>query len=238
MLGIVAALCAGATLYVYDRVISKSYLARLFASDEDFRIGLEKRRRAGIRERYAIEPAAGTTRVLVIGSSQTHGEGASRRDLGCVDVIQRALGARYEVINAGLRAFTAPMLARIFDEDWSELAPHIVVVNLGNNDDDVAAYKQGLARIAARCEAIGARLLFSQEPNSIEHGLDHLRTMHAAMAAVAEEHAVPVAALHDHIAAQTDRGLLWWDSVHPTDFGHRLIGEFLAARIRALAPPR
>jgi len=235
MIGIVAAICAGATLYVYDRVISKSYLIRLILNDEDFRVRLERDRRKEIREQHAVRPPEGKTRVLVIGSSQTHGEGSSSAGEGCVDVLRRKLGARFEVINAGMRAFRAPRLARIFEEDWSELRPGIVVVNLGNNDEDVPAYKAGLARIATRCQEIGARLLFVQEANSIEHDLTHLRTNHAAMAEVAQRLDVPVVPMHDHMSEQTERGLLWWDIVHPTDFGHRLIGEFLAPHVARLS---
>ena len=37
-----------------------------------------------------------------------------------------------------------------------------------------------------------------------------------------------------HLKRQIDRGLLWWDFVHPTSFGHQLIADFLTPRIQAL----
>ena len=46
------------------------------------------------------------------------------------------------------------------------------------------------------------------------------------------EHGVPVVALYDYMQSQYARGFLWWDNVHPTGFGHRLIAEHLEPHVR------
>ena len=42
-------------------------------------------------------------------------------------------------------------------------------------------------------------------------------------------------ARHGALARQYDRGFLWWDPVHPTSLGHRLIAETFLPEVLELA---
>jgi phospholipase/lecithinase/hemolysin len=48
---------------------------------------------------------------------------------------------------------------------------------------------------------------------------------------VGVEHRIPVVDLHAELKRATERGFLWWDFVHPTSFGHRLIAEALVPHV-------
>lgn len=76
-------------------------------------------------------------------------------------------------------------------------------------------------------------MLFAQEANSIERRSE--APLHATMRRVAEERGIPIADVHGALARQYDRGFLWWDPVHPTSLGHRLIAETLLPEVRKLA---
>jgi lysophospholipase L1-like esterase len=69
------------------------------------------------------------------------------------------------------------------------------------------------------------------EPNTTEAGWFELSS-HEQMRAVANAHGVPVVELHRYVHENRGRGLLWWDYVHPTSFGHKLIAECLTREIR------
>lgn len=181
----------------------------------------------------------GRTRVLVVGTSQTWGAGATRADQGFVEVLGRLLAAReperlWECINAGIQGLRAPRLLELFRERWLALEPDVLVVNLSNNDKDAEAFARALHGFADLAEEHGITLLFALEPNSIEMPGGG-PAMHATMRRVAEALSVPVVDLHAALAAEVERGFLWWDPVHPTTLGHRLIAETLLPAVLALA---
>jgi len=233
MLTLVAAMCTGAVLYAYETVLSPYYANRGLATMAAFLDMVEETRTREIRDLHTAQPAPGIRRVLVIGSSQTWGEGAELLKDGWVPVLQRRLGPDFECINAGLRGFRAQRLARIFDENWSRLAPKLVVVNLCNNDRDPKLLSAALEQIVLRSRAIGAQVLFVEEAKSFESDHANVIRNQAAMTVVAQRHDVPVVAMYDYMQSQYARGFLWWDDVHPTGFGHRLIAEHLEPYIRA-----
>ncbi len=211
----------------------------LAAAEEGGRAATIEETRRRIRERYAEPPAPGTTRVLVVGSSQTWGAGARRAEETWVRRLEGELQARVgpqrrvECIEAAIPAARAAHLAPLLEGDWLPLAPHIVVINLASNDRSRETFRRALDAMAAAVRAAGARLLLVQEANAPEAADAGLRVRHAAMAEVAARHGVPVLDMHGHLLALADQGFLWWDEVHLTSFGQRL----LAARVaEALAP--
>lgn len=176
-------------------------------------------------------------RVLVVGTSQTWGAGAAHADEGFVEVLEDLLaaadpGRRWECVNAGVSGLRAPRLLELFRDRWLALEPDVLVVNLSFNDKDPVAFAEalhGFARVAAEHRVA---VLFALEPSSIEATPEEL-PLHAVMRAVGAERGVPVVDVHRALAQQYDRGLMWWDPVHPTSFGHRLIAETLLPAVRA-----
>lgn len=178
-----------------------------------------------------------STRVLVVGTSQTWGAGAARAEDGFVERLERLLVAaeperRWECINAGIQGLKSPWLLRVFREHWLALEPDILIVNLSNNDKDAEAFAQALNGFADLAAGHGIRVLFALEANSIERRPE--APQHATMRRVAEERGVPIVDVHGALARQYDRGFFWWDPVHPTSLGHRLIAETLLPEVRKL----
>lgn len=70
----------------------------------------------------------------------------------------------------------------------------------------------------------------------IQYSRTSLLRNHAAMQSVGDEMGVSVWDLHDYLASDAvyDSGILWWDEVHLTSYGHRLAGEWLAERMMPL----
>lgn len=200
---------------------------------------------AALRERFpGPRQPDGPRRVLVVGSSQTWGAGATRPAEAYVPRLERRLAERVpvgvEVLGAGVQAALAPRLARALRERWIGHAPDVVVVDLSANDarlGDVETYAAALRDMVATSRAAGARVLFALEPLSPEVHLEPLPT-HAAMRSVAEELGVALVDLHAALCAEDQSGFLWWDFVHPTSFGHDRIAAALAPEVeRLLADP-
>jgi phospholipase/lecithinase/hemolysin len=58
----------------------------------------------------------------------------------------------------------------------------------------------------------------------------------AVMQRVAAAHSVPIVDAHRHLYEYRSKGFLWWDFVHPTSFGHRLIADCIYAEMRKQLP--
>jgi lysophospholipase L1-like esterase len=199
--------------------------------------------RADIRRRYPAPPAAGTTRLLFLGSSQTWGAGASLESEVMTVVLERMLngsaepGRRYECVNGGISAAVSGLLLELYEKEWTALAPRLVVVNLSNNDHDLPKFEANLRRIAQISRAASRHTLFVLEANSGEErpaALAELATHHAAMRSAAEKEGVPLLDMHAALLEQGDRGFLFWDVVHMTSFGQRLMAERLLPEVRRL----
>jgi hypothetical protein len=82
-------------------------------------------------------------------------------------------------------------------------------------------------------ESQGCRIACVLEANSLEKYYA-LAANHEILRDVASARGWQVLDLYQHLGAaeREDRGLLWWDFVHPTDFGHELAGRFLVRELR------
>jgi lysophospholipase L1-like esterase len=216
--------------------------ALLRASEDAWRLSEAGEIRAAIRRRHAVPPPAGTVRVLLIGSSQTWGSGASRESETIAAALERLLQAgeprvRYEVVNGGVSAADSALLLSIFEEDWASLAARAVVVNLSNNDADPAAFARNLERMATLVRRAGGQPLFVLEANSPEDRraeLEKLAAKHEAMRRVGREQGVPVVDMHGYLLENQDRGFLFWDFAHLTSLGQKLFAERLYPEVRRL----
>jgi lysophospholipase L1-like esterase len=111
-----------------------------------------------------------------------------------------------------------------------------VVLDLSTNDADERAFAEALAGFVSLNEERGIATLFALEPNSIEYAPRGPR-LHETMRAVGAARGVPVIDLHAEVRKADSRGFLWWDLVHPTSFGHRVIAEALAPVVGEMLGP-
>ena len=232
---------APASVLVYRARFAHSYPRRtdheLAWVDEEARDIL-----AQVRARHAPRAAEGTDRILFLGTSQTWGAGAASEAEGYVRLVERELRERLarpvECIDAGISGARSPRLAELFERHLAELEPRLVVVDLGHNDQDPVAFERALEDIVRLARERGSRCLLCLEPVSTEARPAGL-PLHDVLRAVAAREGADLVDLHGQLVERADSGLLWWDVVHPTSYGHRLIAECLVPPIvELLARPR
>lgn len=188
--------------------------------------------------------------ILFVGSSQTFGAGATTEQETFVSEIQRRLdaatkdGPGYLCVNSGINGGGTPTLISLYEQHWIKLKPDVVVINLCINDrwNTDAEYAANLERFVALNKDNNIRTLFVLEAHSSEWtryeraaDSEELRT-HAVMRKVAAALGVPLVDAHAQLKRDADRGFLWWDYVHPTSFGHRLIAEAIFPELIKLIP--
>jgi lysophospholipase L1-like esterase len=182
---------------------------------------------------YSETAEEGIMRVLFIGTSQTWGAGASGDDETFVHVIEKLLNQEkraFECVNTGLSGHTSPQIFELYAKHWLQLRPAIVVINLSTNDNDAGKFKTALESFIKTNRANGIKTILALEANSIERRPNGA-PLHSTMRSVGESQEVTVVDVHAYVASQKHRGMIWWDFVHPTSFGHQLIAECLTPEI-------
>jgi lysophospholipase L1-like esterase len=196
---------------------------------------------AGLRAKYGAAPHPDDYRILFAGTSQTWGAGARNTSGTWVRVLEELLNAadgetRFVCINAGVPGHRARRTLLLLRDSLLALRPNAAVVTLGNNDEDPAALRQNLEGIVETLRGAQVKPVLVLEPNSIErrptdsqHG--DLAVKHEVVKEIGAKYGVPVLDLHAYLATRREAGFLWWDFVHLTDFGQRLVADWLRSKL-------
>jgi lysophospholipase L1-like esterase len=129
-------------------------------------------------------------------------------------------------INGGVSGQDSRGLLKTYRDEWIKCEPDLVVINLAHNDNLPETFSENLASFIEINQELGIKTLFVTEPLSTEKYPSEKET-HQVMRHVAAANDVPLIEMHDYLKELYDSGFLWWDHVHPTPFGHRLIAERL-----------
>ncbi|MFH0947351.1 MAG: SGNH/GDSL hydrolase family protein [Planctomycetota bacterium] len=230
---------SGIALLVYQTLLGNGYTVAPAKREAAWREREVESVSRQIRQRERDSRAGEVTRVLFIGSSQTHGVGATREEETLVkvaeDLLNRRAGGqrRYECVNTGISGQTAPRLLELYRSEWAFLLPSLVVINLSVNDQDALAFERSLREFLRLNATLGIQTLFSLEPTSEE--VPHMEGRERkVMCEVSKVDSVPLVDTHQILDRYLGTGFLWWDFVHPTSYGHRRIAECLVPEIERL----
>jgi len=172
-------------------------------------------------------------RILFLGSSQTWGSGATLTE-GLVAETERVLnqeiktGPWIRCVNAGISGFQSRHLYPHYMNKWIAYKPQLTLINLGHNDYNPEQYGYWLRKFIELNRDKNIKTVFVTEPNHIEEINEMFHLRQVEMIDTAKVHQIPLIHLHQHLLDNYDSGMLFWDQVHLTDFGHQLAGEFIA----------
>ncbi len=190
-----------------------------------------------IMERYE-EQNNDATRILFIGTSQTWGAGADKEENTFISLAEKYTNQnstkKYEFINAGISGVTSDILSSLYEKNWIKLNPKIVFVNLATNDDgNDVPFKKNLQQIIDLNKKQGISTVLLLEANSDELAPDG-PYLHSAMVEIAEKNNIQYYNLHTYLKEKKQSGIIWWDFVHPTSYGHQLISEVVLKAVNEL----
>lgn len=206
-------------------------------------------------------------KVMLVGSSQTWGAGASSLDTTFGHRLEELLNQQLaesdasgshsaqvlgistdqpiKVINTGISGTTSNDLLAEYKKHWLALAPKVTIINLANNDDYFGVTKDQFSAnlqefIDLNKEKQIKTILVvearSNESSESESPHQEVKEFQQVVKEVAAINQIPVIDLNQYLENQIDSGLLWWDFVHPTDYGHSLIAKFLLEEIGKIRP--
>jgi lysophospholipase L1-like esterase len=192
-----------------------------------------------IRREIGALASDGRLRILLIGTSQSWGAGALRPEDVWGRVLERELNERFSaegrgfvVVNTAIPGLQAPGLLELYRREWQKAKPDLVIINLGHNDRRGPAFGAALQGFVATNRARGIPTVFIPEPNASGGPIrSRLRRNHEIIREVARALDVPVIDAHAWLRQRRDSGFLWWDGIHLTSYGQRLLGEHVASEL-------
>jgi lysophospholipase L1-like esterase len=182
-----------------------------------------------------------TIRIAFLGTSQTYGSGAERISetfvARCHGLLAQALGdMSVETYNFSISGSNSTELLDKYTESWRFARPDLLLINLSTNDRKVDTLTKNLRTLAQQARAAGGRVVFLLEPNAAEAKYRGLREKHSAVQRLGPELHVPVWNLDEYMSSDPvyDSGMMWWDKVHLTSYGHGVVAEWLAPQMLAM----
>jgi len=173
--------------------------------------------------------------ILFIGTSQTYGMGAADENDTFVEILNRRLktktGAAARVVcrNAGIKGSNSSELLEFYRNHWARTVPDVVLINLSVNDNDGGDIFYANIKEFVKINKIKKiKTILILEPTSFEqHQILRYSKNHEALLRAGEEEGVICVDLHKFMTVNKDSGIIWWDFVHLTSFGHKLAADCL-----------
>jgi lysophospholipase L1-like esterase len=179
-----------------------------------------------------------TIRVAFLGTSQTYGAGAERISetfvARCHGLLAQALGdISVETYNFSISGSNSTELLGKYAESWRFAQPDLLVINLSTNDRHADTLTANLRTLVDQTRAAGGRIVFLLEPNAAEVDRPSLHRKHSSIQRLGQELRVPVWNLDGYMSSDPvyDSGMVWWDFVHLTSYGHGVVAEWLAPQM-------
>ena len=172
-------------------------------------------------------------RVLLLGTSQTFGSGATHVEESWAHLIANRIedvtGVRGAVLNTGIPGAELRELLPTYEQQWSRWNAQLVIVDLGTNDRSNSDFSAELEELIRFNRSHGTRTLFVLEPNSPEGDPPGHEEKIGEMRRIAEREDVPVVDMNAFFKRPeiVDSGFAWLDFVHLTSYGNELFAEEL-----------
>ena len=173
--------------------------------------------------------------IVLLGSSQTWGAGALTEDFRLDRILEKEMNSKnkttnYKVLNLAVSGNRVNQMVDSFY--WlQKINPKTVVINLGNNDTDPDFIRQNLLRLVSISRQKNFKLLFLTEANYFLDPIPHLVLTHRAIRDVAIENDIKLIDAHKLLEKKYLAGYLWWDSVHLTSAGQKILADAIVSEI-------
>lgn len=191
-----------------------------------------------VLKQYPIKETKENKRVvLLLGSSQTWGAGASSEEKTFSAILQNKLQHELQdtnvvVINVGVSATNTSTMIDDYMHLWINYRPIVTVMNVSNNDFDTTLFSKNLKTFIAFNQFRGIVSLLVEEPNYTESR--ELALKHNIMKRIAIYGNVKSVSMQLTMESNQENGFLWWDAVHMTNYGQAIFAERLNLQLYPL----
>ncbi|MBT3249529.1 MAG: SGNH/GDSL hydrolase family protein [Candidatus Pacebacteria bacterium] len=194
-------------------------------------------------------------KIMFVGSSQTWGAGASSSEKAFPAIFEKLLNKKIiqeplvatsatkvlgvstdqniVVVNTGISGQTSSELLEEYKKKWIDINPKAVFINLSSNDFTYGnfeeRFKKNIQTFIDLNNKNNIKTVLLVEAVSVELSNDN--PLHEILFDIANNEGVLLIDINKYLKDKNDTGLIWWDYIHPTDYGHQLIVESIMKSI-------
>lgn len=159
-----------------------------------------------------------------IGSSQTWGEGSSRKSSPWVTKYCKAF--KESCLNMGIKAITADSYFPLYNEHLVGFKPKRVFLVFSTNDfKRESRFKNAINDFIVLNNQNNIETILVLEPNDPDYR-SYIEN-HEILRELGKKHSKLTIDMVKPFIENRDTGFLWWDFVHLTDYGHELFTKVL-----------
>lgn len=228
---------------VRDEVFPSKSFENVFSSVQNFMNSeqlLKFEPQSETRTRFSYGSDSAKKKILVIGTSQTWGAGATFEEFSLgkqiFNLIEEYTGQKIYLELLAAPGAIARDLAEIvrsdllLDKEWDS-----IVINLSSNDRNELDFRVGLEELILWSKENSRKLYLVKEPNSPEFLNPMLKDRHLIISELAQKYESVAIDTDNNLASQShfQMGHVWWDFVHLTDWGQFLLAQTIVASLVA-----
>ncbi len=191
-------------------------------------------------------------KIMIIGSSQTWGAGASSIEKTFPAILENELNIKIDelskdatssgqtfglsinqdisVVNAGISGTVSFELLDEYQKNWIKLKPKILIINLSSNDFNYGVsqsdFKKNIEEFISLNKLNNIKTILVIEASSSEYRI--YNPLHNSLKEISADNNIPIIEMNEYLKDKNDSGLLWWDFIHPTNYGHQLIAKHIS----------
>ena len=104
------------------------------------------------------------------------------------------------------------------------MKPLLTVIDLSHNDSDPIIFRKYIRKFLEYNGLRNIKTILIAEPDDYAY-TSTLQENHRVMQEEGDRFKVPIIAMQQYMDSSYEKGFLWWDLVHMTDYGYRLFSE-------------
>ncbi len=178
-------------------------------------------------------------KILVLGTSQSIGAGASSIDTAIFSRFHKILASKLKnrcliSLNISKSAGKLEWLYEDLTQNYNYINPDLMIVNISSNDNP-ESLEANLPNLINYILQKKIKTVFIEEANYVfYHGYDMgLREKHKILRKYLSETNFRLLPFHDYMIRQysAGEGNIWWDVVHMTDYGHEIAAKWIYLKL-------
>lgn len=186
-----------------------------------------------LKNKISTLSESSTKKILFLGSSQTEGFAAYVPEKESFPpVLENLLNSdkkntAYRCLPLGVSSYYIREILNEYEDLLQTFTPSISFLNIAHNDEIYGVlnnYSSQVERFISLSKEHGVQAVLIKEAVSSELKPSGLNS-HTILEKVSKEHQIPLLDAHTCMTKKAGSGLLWWDQIHPTNYGHQVLAE-------------
>ncbi len=173
-------------------------------------------------------------KVFFLGGSQAWGAGATKHQNVFSNIILKNLKKDYELkgVNLGISGWSTNEILNRLESDWIFRNPKILILSTMANDHDINRFKENLIKIIKLIKIHKVKLILIQEPAYPFLQTSEIYQKHKIMEDISSQYRIRLLKPQAFLENSLNSGEIWWDWIHLTDYGHKLLANYLYPQIK------